>query len=59
MRASTGDVSALTAVAAQVEGLRRSAKLRTLIPAEFEQMWDTVLSVVAPDVLTQGREGQA
>lgn len=59
MRASTGDVSALTAVAAQVEGLRRSAKLRALIPAEFEQMWDTVLSVVAPDVLAQGREGQA
>ncbi|OFR88752.1 hypothetical protein HMPREF2863_10595 [Micrococcus sp. HMSC067E09] len=56
MRASVGDVDALAAVAGQVAALRRSEKVRALIPAEFEQMWDTVLSVVAPDVLALSRE---
>lgn len=58
MRASTGDVDALAAVAGQVAALRRSEKVRALIPDEFEQMWDTVLSVVAPDVLALSREEQ-
>lgn len=58
MRASTGDVDALAAVAGQVAALRRSEKVRALIPDDFEQMWDTVLSVVAPDVLALSREGQ-
>lgn len=58
MRASTGDVDALAAVAGQVAALRRSEKVRALIPDEFEQMWDTVLSVAAPDVLALSREEQ-
>lgn len=56
MRASTGDVDSLAMVAAQVARLRRSEKVRTLIPADFEQMWDTVLGVVAPEVLRQVQE---
>lgn len=59
MRASTGDAGSLAAVAGQVAALRRSERLRALVPAEFERMWDTVLGVMAPEVLAQSREGQA
>lgn len=56
LRSSTGDVDALASVAHQVARLRSSEKVRALIPQEFEQMWDTVLGVVAPEVLARTRE---
>ena len=59
LRASTGDVKGLASVAGQVAKLRASDRIRALIPEEFEQMWDTILGVVAPDLFSATEQGQA